>query len=118
MIPLASQIIFRNQFNAEKSRNGSTYWFGADMSGLGADSDMYVVIDQFGIVEYKEAKEADTFILNITSLRKGTKNAKDLGDFCLSALCTMAKISLVSTRLLSISMKAWETDGLPMTLMK
>lgn len=58
---VASQIIFRNQFNAEKSRNGSTYWFGADMSGLGADSDMYVVIDQFGIVEYKEAKEADTF---------------------------------------------------------
>ena len=36
----------------------------------------------------------------------------------LSALCTLAKISLVSTRLLGISMKAWKTNSLPTTSME
>lgn len=58
---VASQIIFRNQFNMTKTKSGSDHWFGADMSGLGADSDMYVVIDRYGMVREEEAKEADTF---------------------------------------------------------
>ena len=36
----------------------------------------------------------------------------------LSALCTLAKISLVSTRQLGISMKAWKTNSLPTTSME
>ncbi len=58
---VASQIVFRSQFNLTKTKNGSDHWFGADMSGLGADSDMYVVIDRYGMVRDEEAKEADTF---------------------------------------------------------
>ena len=40
------------------------------------------------------------------------------GKIDLSALCTLAKISLVSTRLLGISMKAWKTNSLPTTSME
>lgn len=57
---VASQIIFRNEFPAEKRDNGKEYWFGMDASGVGADSDMYAVIDKFGMVDYIEKVEAST----------------------------------------------------------
>lgn len=57
---VASQIIFRHEFPLEKRDNGKDHWFGMDASGVGADSDMYVVIDKFGMVDYIEKVEAST----------------------------------------------------------
>ena len=57
---VASQIIFRHEFPTEKRDNGKEYWFGMDASGVGADSDMYVVVDKFGMVDYIEKVEAST----------------------------------------------------------
>lgn len=57
---VASQIIFRNDFPLTKRDNGKEYWFGMDASGVGADSDMYAVIDKFGMVDYIEKVEAST----------------------------------------------------------
>ena len=57
---VASQIIFRNQFPKSKSDTGKEYWFGMDASGVGADSDMYAVIDKYGMVDYVERVESKT----------------------------------------------------------
>lgn len=57
---VASQIIFRHEFPLTKRDNGKDYWFGMDASGVGADSDMYTVIDKFGMVDYIEKVEAST----------------------------------------------------------
>lgn len=57
---VASQIIFRHEFPLTKRDNGKDYWFGMDASGVGADSDMYAVIDKFGMVDYIEKVEAST----------------------------------------------------------
>ena len=58
---VASQIVFRNQFSATRQGNSNEYYLGYDASGLGADKDVIMVIDKYGIVEYKELLEADTF---------------------------------------------------------
>lgn len=57
---VASQIIFRHEFPTEKRDSGKEHWFGMDASGVGADSDMYAVIDKFGMVDYIEKVEAST----------------------------------------------------------
>lgn len=57
---VASQIIFRNQFPLSKSDTGKEYWFGMDASGVGADSDMYAVIDKYGMVDHVERVESKT----------------------------------------------------------
>ena len=57
---VASQIIFRHEFPIEKRENGKEYWFGMDASGVGADSDMYAIIDKYGMVDYIEKVEANT----------------------------------------------------------
>lgn len=60
-VDVASQIIFRNQFPLNKQGEDDNHYFGMDASGMGADSDMYVVIDKFGMVDYKETLEATVF---------------------------------------------------------
>lgn len=60
-VDVASQIIFRNQFPLTKQSEDDNHYFGMDASGMGADSDMYVVIDKFGMVDYKETKESTVF---------------------------------------------------------
>ena len=60
-VDVASQIIFRSQFPTSKRETDGVYYFGMDASGMGADSDMYVVIDKFGMVDYKETLEATVF---------------------------------------------------------
>lgn len=60
-VDVASQIIFRNQFPTSKSDEDKDKYFGMDASGMGADSDMYVVIDKFGMVDQEERKEANVF---------------------------------------------------------
>lgn len=57
---VASQIIFRHEFPLTKRDHGKEYWFGMDASGVGADSDMYAVIDKYGMVDYIEKVEAST----------------------------------------------------------
>ena len=57
---VASQIIFRHEFPTEKRDNGKEFWFGMDASGVGADSDMYAVIDKYGMVDHIERVEANT----------------------------------------------------------
>lgn len=58
---VASQIIMRNQFPESKRETDKVYWFGMDASGMGADSDMFVVIDKFGMVDHEERRESNTF---------------------------------------------------------
>lgn len=58
---VASQIIFRKDFPAVKQNNGKLYYLGYDASGLGSDNDEIVVIDQFGMVDYHEMNQGDTF---------------------------------------------------------
>lgn len=59
---VASQIIFRNQFPSVKQKGEvKSYYLGYDASGLGADFDEFVVIDQFGMVDYRELQQGDTF---------------------------------------------------------
>lgn len=58
---IASQIIFRHEFPSIKVQSDSMNFAGVDCSGLGNDSDMYVVCDKFGVVDWKETKVADTF---------------------------------------------------------
>lgn len=59
-IDIASQIIFRNDFPKEKLEIGKEFWFGMDASGVGTDSDMYAVIDKYGMVDTIERVEAST----------------------------------------------------------
>ena len=58
---IASQLIFRSEFPTSKRDQSEETYFGFDASGLGADSDQFVVIDKFGMVDNKERKEANTF---------------------------------------------------------
>ena len=57
---VASQIIFRHEFPLEKRENGKEFWFGMDASGVGTDSDMYAIVDKYGMVDYIERIEAKT----------------------------------------------------------
>ena len=58
---VASQIIFRNEFPVTKQNSGGSHYLGVDASGLGADNDEIVVIDKFGMVDYTEMNQGDTF---------------------------------------------------------
>lgn len=59
---VASQIVMRSDFIQAKlvnpMRNG--YWMGADFSGLGADSNTVVVIDETGVVDWHSKQELNT----------------------------------------------------------
>lgn len=57
---VASQIIFRHEFPLEKRATGKEFWFGMDASGVGTDSDMYAIVDKYGMVDYIERIEAKT----------------------------------------------------------
>jgi hypothetical protein len=60
-VDAVSQIIFRNQFPDKKSSKEAVYYFGYDASGLGADTDQFVVIDRFGMSFVDFRQEANTF---------------------------------------------------------
>lgn len=56
-----SSIVRYRDFIKDKRDSSKQKWLGSDMAGLGADSNAYVVIDKFGVVEYKTIQEQDTF---------------------------------------------------------
>lgn len=56
-----SSIVRYRDFIQDKRDSAKQKWLGSDMAGLGADSNAYVVIDKFGVVEYKTIQEQDTF---------------------------------------------------------
>jgi len=58
---VASQIVMRTDFARSLQGESNEYFIGYDASGLGADKDVMIVINRFGIVEIKEFLEADTF---------------------------------------------------------
>lgn len=58
---VASQIIFRNQFPDKKKGKDDAHYFGYDASGLGADTDQFVIIDKFGMSFVDFRQEANTF---------------------------------------------------------
>lgn len=60
-VDAASQIIFRNQFPKEKSSMDDKHYLGFDASGLGADTDQFVVVDKFGMCYVDFRQEANTF---------------------------------------------------------
>ena len=57
---VSSQIIFRHEFPLTKQGSDTSYYLGYDAAGLGADKDEIVVIDKFGMVDYKEVLEGNT----------------------------------------------------------
>lgn len=59
---VVSQIIKRSDFRQDKSSNDNVYYLGMDCSGMGADKDVIVIIDKYGIVDISEFSHADTFI--------------------------------------------------------
>lgn len=59
---IASQIVMRNDFASTLQGTSTKYYLGYDASGLGADKDVIVVINEFGIVEQHEFLEASTFV--------------------------------------------------------
>lgn len=56
-----SSIVRYRDFIKDKRDSATQKWLGSDMAGLGADCNAYVVIDKFGVVEYKTVQEQDTF---------------------------------------------------------
>lgn len=58
---IASQIIFRHEFPNKKQRDGEKFWMGYDASGLGSDTDQFVVIDKYGMVDVEQRTVSDTF---------------------------------------------------------
>lgn len=58
---VADQIIMRTQFPSKKSNQDITTFMGIDCSGLGADADVFTVIDKYGMIDYKELQIGDTF---------------------------------------------------------
>lgn len=59
---VVSQIIKRSDFRQDKTANDNVYYLGMDCSGMGADKDVIVIIDKYGIVDISEFSHADTFI--------------------------------------------------------
>lgn len=59
---IASQIVMRSDFIAAKlvNPNRQGYWLGSDFAGLGADANTVVVIDETGVVDWKEATDLNT----------------------------------------------------------
>lgn len=58
---IASQIVMRADFIVQKlppTKKG--HWLGADFAGLGADSNAVVIIDQTGMVDWREASDLNT----------------------------------------------------------
>lgn len=60
-IDVASQIIFRNQFPECRKGAYEPRYFGYDASGLGNDTDQFVVIDRAGMVDTDSRQVASTF---------------------------------------------------------
>lgn len=60
-VDVASQIIFRNEFPTSKLNKDKDHYLGFDASGLGSDNDEFVVIDKWGMVDYVEMNQGDTF---------------------------------------------------------
>lgn len=60
-IDVASQIIFRNQFPECRKGDYEPRYFGYDASGLGNDTDQFVVIDRAGMVDTDSRQVASTF---------------------------------------------------------
>ena len=59
---VASQIIFRDEFPAEKKQLSDTgRWLGADFAGQGADNNAYVVIDGYGMLFWTKHNQQNTF---------------------------------------------------------
>lgn len=58
---VASQIIFRNEFPSVKQGSFDIHYLGFDASGLGADNDEFVIVDKYGMVDFQEMNQGDTF---------------------------------------------------------
>lgn len=59
---VASQIIFRNEFPAEKKQlSDSGRWLGVDFAGQGADHNAYCVIDAYGMLYWDKINQQNTF---------------------------------------------------------
>lgn len=59
-IDVASQIIFRDEFPKEKAGDFEPRFFGYDASGMGADTDQFVVVDRCGMVANESRQVAKT----------------------------------------------------------
>lgn len=58
----ASQIVFRDDFIVQKRMNAGNHYLGYDASGIGADNDVFITIDDYGVIDlFKACDLKDTF---------------------------------------------------------
>lgn len=60
-VDAADQIIFRHEFPDKKNEGAKDFYLGYDASGMGADTDQFVIVDKFGIVDSDFRQVSNTF---------------------------------------------------------
>lgn len=60
-VDAADQIIFRHEFPDKKNEGAKDFYLGYDASGMGADTDQFVIVDKFGMVDSDFRQVSNTF---------------------------------------------------------
>lgn len=60
-VDAADQIIFRHEFPNKKNEGAKEFYLGYDASGMGADTDQFVIVDKFGMVDSDFRQVSNTF---------------------------------------------------------
>jgi PBSX family phage terminase large subunit len=60
-VDAADQIIFRHEFPDKKNEGAKEFFLGYDASGMGADTDQFVIVDKFGMVDSDFRQVSNTF---------------------------------------------------------
>lgn len=60
-VDAADQIIFRHEFPDKKNDGAKDFYLGYDASGMGADTDQFVIVDKFGMVDSDFRQVSNTF---------------------------------------------------------
>lgn len=115
---IASQIIFRHEFPTAKLKKGDEFYFGMDVAGLGADNDAFVIVDNYGVVEYEVKNIRDTFqksgiienIYNKYTINAG--NADATGGYSLGLLDVL-KHKNIDINGVNFGQKAFNEDLYP-----
>ena len=115
---VASQIIFRNEFPVSKSGDFEPRYFGYDASGLGADTDQFVVVDRCGMVESVSRQTANTYEKTdiVTGLyekyRIGNGNADGTGGYS-AGVCDMVNTKGYTLNSVNFAQKAYDDVKYP-----
>lgn len=115
---VVSQIIKRSDFRQDKTANDNVYYLGMDCAGLGNDKDMFVVVDKYGMVEYKELQVGDLFQKSSIATQLYDKykvkmcNIDGTGGYGQGLYDLLQSKSYTST-LINFAQKAFDPDNYP-----